>query len=207
MDHKLIGEVAGMVAAAAYVLYIWAILAGDTKPSRVSWFVWAVLNIVICWSYSSGGATDTWWVALVHAVGCTITFLCSLKKGEGSLKDLYAFFFGRKHDWQTALDASCLLGAMLGLVLWWMFNSPAIALTMCIVADCFGLIPTIKKSWLKPKEEDLLAWTLSTIAAVINLFAVEDWSSVFIVSYPVYAAVGIGIVWLILVTRKIQKHQ
>lgn len=211
MDHKSVGELAGVVACIAYIVYVLAIFFSVTKPSRVTWLVWAFVNVIMCWSYRDGGAQETWWVSLIHAGGCLVIFLVILlpKKGEANLKDLALFPFSKKkkEDRETAIDFYCLAGAAIGLCLWQVLNSPGIALGMCIAADACGLGPTFKKSWLRPKDENLFAWTLSTLAAVINLFAVPDWSwdSLFVISYTVYVAIGIGAVWLILVIRRLQK--
>ena len=70
IDFKsVLGFSAGIVSFASYVIYIISILRGKTKPSRISWFTWAGMGLVLAVSYDLAGATDTVWVAYFEFIG------------------------------------------------------------------------------------------------------------------------------------------
>jgi hypothetical protein len=83
------------------------------------------------------------------------------------------------------LDIYCLAGAMLGLVLWLVFNSPSIAVIAVVTIDLLGAIPTIKHSWDKPHEETWVAYALSGLGGGITLLLADRWQATAVV-YPLY---------------------
>lgn len=181
-QHQVCGVIAGILSAAAFIPYIVSILRGKTKPSRVTWSIWVLVGVLICGSYTALGATSTAWVTFSYVIGPAVVAVLSFRRGVGG--------------WEK-LDIFCLCGVILGALLWWKFNSPLTALTINVAIDFLGLLPTIKKSWLKPREEDLLTWTVSASSAVMNLLALEKWTFA-LALYPVYMFIGIWSVCLIL---------
>src|SRR5688572_11025851 len=90
------GKVAGVVSFVAFVPYILAILRGETKPNRATWWIWTVVGFMLGASYYSSGANNTIWVPVSYIVGPLVTALLSIKYGEGG--------------WNR-FDKGCLLGA------------------------------------------------------------------------------------------------
>lgn len=166
----IIGIVAGILAFGSYLFYIASILRGQTKPNRASWWVWAGMGIVVWLSYYYSGARESLWVPLSEVIGPIIAAILSIKYGEGG--------------W-TPFDRKCLFGIVIVLLLWWIFNSPVIALAAGLSIDLFAALPTIKKSYLKPFEENLTAWILVVVANFLNLFAISTWTFG-VVLHPVY---------------------
>jgi len=171
--HKLIGEVAGVIALAAFVPYIWSILKHRTRPNRASWVIWAVLGVLLLASYHSSGATTTIWIPVTYAIMPTVVFILSLKYGVGGY---------------NYLDAVCLTGAALGLLLWKITNTPEVALYLNIFVDALGFLPTFKKAYLQPASESRPAWVIGASATTINLLAINSWQWS-IALYPIYLAV------------------
>jgi hypothetical protein len=169
MEIQLIlGIISGVIATMAYIPYILSVVNGKTKPNRASWGIWAVLGIIICASYWSVGARDTFWFTL--PIGMITTALLSLRYGVGG--------------W-TTFDKFCLLGAAVGLLLWWVSGIPFTALAVASVIDMMGFFPTLKKVWDEPTSEDKLAWAMFFVAAALNVTAIDRWT-LEIAAYPVY---------------------
>ncbi len=186
----LFGVVAGFFSFSAYIFYIRAILKGTTKPSRSTWFIWAFIGIVLAFSYRASGAEDTVWVAVSEAIAPTIIALLSIKYGVGGTEKT---------------DIISFAGSALSLLLWWVFDSPLVALSMNLVVDSFAAIPTIKKSWRKPNEEDRLAWTLTQTGNLLNLFAIDKFT-IGVVMYPLYIFIIDGLITGLLYKPKILKQ-
>lgn len=203
-DAVFVGRVAGLLNLAAFVPYVLAIYGwgfrwnirllqkiAPTKPNRATWFIWALVGAIIAPSYSFSGAEETIWVARALVVGPFIIALLSIKRGEGG--------------W-TVFDQGCLLGALLSGLTWWLTGSATLGLVMALVADEFGVVPTLRNACREPSRENKLAWTLFFVGDVINLFAVTDWSwgAFPIWIYPVYMIVHTGpiLALLLLHSRK-----
>ncbi len=169
---EIIGLIAGSLSLIAYGLYLRAILKGTTKPSRVTWWILTLAGAVSAAAYYSGGARETIWVPLAYVIGPLLIAALSLRYGEGL--------------WSNS-DTRILIGALCALAVWYATNSPLWGLLINIAIDCIGIIPTIKKSFLRPQNEDRPAWTLEAAANIINLFAIESWRFEIWI-YPIYLA-------------------
>lgn len=166
----LFGQIAGVISFVAYLLYITTTISGRTKPNRATWWILSLVGFMIAISYYSSGARDTIWVAVSYVVGPLIIAILSLWYGEGK--------------WET-LDKVCLIGAIISAIIWYFSSSALIVLSINIFMDFLGLIPTIKKSYLRPDGENRTAWTLESLAGVLNVFAIDRFV-LNIILYPLY---------------------
>jgi hypothetical protein len=184
--HTILGIASGVVLLCGNIPYISSIRRGETRPNRVTWGIWTTIGFILLGSSYSLGATNTLWLQIAQVISqVIITF--------------YAFKYSRG-QWYF-LDRVCLAGASLSLVFWWQSGSPFVALLMNIAMDILGAVPTIKKIYYDPKSEDLTFWVLSFISAVLNLFAIENFSIAFI-AFPVYLFI-LNVVILLLLTRRV----
>jgi len=180
-----LGIVAGIIAFIAYIIYVVAILKRQSRPNRATWFIWTFVGLILAVSYYFSGAKNTIWVPFIEFIGPLIIAVLSIKYGEGGLKD--------------KTDLICLIGAIISLALWFIFDSPVIALVTNLVIDAFALIPTIKKSYLRPQGEDFWAWFGTGTADTINIFAIEKFTFGVMV-YPIYMFV-LDLIIIILLAR------
>ncbi|MDP9249533.1 MAG: hypothetical protein M3M85_03445 [bacterium] len=184
---SVLGLIAGAIALLAYVVYIISIFRGGSKPNRTTWWIWSFMGLVLALSYHFSGATNTIWVPYVEFLGPFSIALLSLKYGEGGLKD--------------RTDLWCFIGATISVVLWIIFDSPLIALILSLIIDSFAIIPTIKKSFLRPEGEDFWAWFGTGVADSLNMFAVDIFTFAILV-YPIYMLVSDLIIIFILLWKK-----
>ena len=168
--QAIIGAIAGIIGLLGFVPYFVEIFQGKTRPNRASWWIWGILGVILGWSYYSAGAIHSIWVPICYAICQLLTALLSLKFGEGG--------------WNR-LDKICLLGALFSLFLWWLFDSPTIAMISCLVIDSLGALPTLRKSCVYPEGESLLSWSIFFSANTLNLFAIGEWNLA-LSAYPLY---------------------
>ncbi len=166
----LAGQIAGALSLLAFIPYIVAILRGQTRPNRATWWIWTATSAVLLASYFFSGAETTIWVPASYFAASFVTALLSIRYGEGG---------------STPLDRGCLAGAGAGLLAWWWFDSPVVALVMALGVDLAGALPTIRKAWVAPHTEDRLAWALFIAGNTLNLVAVDRWEFA-IAIYPIY---------------------
>lgn len=171
--QAVFGIAAGLLSFVAYPIYIRDILRGETKPSKVTWWILALLNAALAASYYAAGARDTIWIPISYTIGFTVVAFLSLQYGEGNWE---------KSDW------ICLLGAVISLFVWWILQSAEIALYLIIITDFIGLAPTIYKTYKRPWTESRLSWTIALAASALNVVAIERWVPA-ISLYPLYVLV------------------
>ncbi len=187
-DVKVVlGVIAGIIALLAYVIYVVSILRGKTKPNRATWWIWAFMGLVVGISYDAAGAVNTIWVPYVEFIGPLSVALLSIKYGEGGLNN--------------KTDLICLFGAIFSIILWIIFNNPVVALVTSLAIDSFAIVPTIKKSYLRPEGEDFWAWFGTGLADSLNMFAVEKFTFA-ILLYPIYMLVSDLIIIFVLLLKK-----
>ena len=186
-----VGLLAGLLSLAAFVPYIIAIVKGATKPNRATWWIWTINGLILLASYYASGAESTVWVAVGYFVGSLLTAVLALRYGEGG--------------W-SPFDRSCLLGAALGLLFWWMFNSSIVALVTTLFVDFAGALPTIRKAYRAPETEDRVAWGLFISGNTVNLLAVEAWSFAIAV-YPVYMFLASGTIAVLVLRPRLRTNQ
>lgn len=183
------GGIAAVVGVVAAVVYLRAIFGGRTRPNRATWWILAVVGMLIAASYYSAGARHTLWLALIYALIPLSVAIVSVKHGEGGC--------GR-------FDLACLLAAGISVVLWCLSQTAVITLLINLMIDFVGLLPTIRKSYLRPENENRAAWTLALVASVMSLFAVEQWKFAIAV-YPLYLTAGNGLIVGILWFRSVRQ--
>jgi hypothetical protein len=154
--------------------YIIQIIRGRTKPRIVTWFTWSLLTGIACAASFS-----------THDIPSAILTLASM------LVNMTIVVLGFKHGDRhfERLDVFCQLAAFVGLALWFLFNSPAIAVSSSIAIDAVGAIPTLKHSWKRPYEETWISFLLGSIAGVLTTIVAASWS-ITAVAYPLYLAIA-----------------
>lgn len=182
--HAISGTAAGIILLLGNIPYILSIRRGDTRPNRVTWGIWTTIGCILLGSYYAVGATHTMWLLIAQVISQFVITLHAFKYSKGR--------------WQP-LDRICLAGAGLSLVLWWRSGSPLVALAINTLMDLLGAVPTINKIYRDPDSEDLTFWTISFVASILNLLAIENFAVSFVV-FPVYLFI-LHMIILTLITR------
>lgn len=184
--RALFGFTAGVIAFAACVLYILSILKGKTVPSKTTWWIWSLVQVMLTVTFwQSAGDSNAIWVSVGYTTGTIIIALIATKYGESG--------------WAKT-DQYCLLLALASVGVWTLTNT-IFALLCVLIADIVGSIPTIKKSYREPWKEDLPAWGLGFTGNIINMFVLGSlWRLDSL--YPTYLLVLTGTVVAVVFFRR-----
>lgn len=156
---SVLSIIAGVLFIVAFVPYIRAILRGEAKPVKTSWLIWATLDsITIAGMYAEGTVNGQ---ILGAVLGAWTVAVLALKYGTPG--------------W-TKLDKFCLVGAVLGIVLWQMFSNPVLGIITSLSVVFLGSIPTFSSAWKDPSREDRTAWTIFWLSCVPAVGAVPQWT-------------------------------
>ena len=124
------------------------------------------------------------WLAGASTLQGLIILVLSFKYGMGG---------------RSKTDVSCLILALVGIVLWQTTQMPIIALFFAIGADFVGMVPAIIKTYHFPKTEIWSFFALDVFAAIFSMMALNNWT-VAEFSYPIYIFI-INIVMVLLITK------
>lgn len=175
---------AGIISIIGYVPYIIAIIKRKTRPARSSWIIWSLLSFIILASYKDVGAGPTLFIPIAYTLGAFVTMILALFYGEGG--------------W-SKFDRLCILASISSLFVWWLTKSAFLALTINILIDVIGGLPTVKKVYYDPKSENKLAWGLFLVGAIFNVLAIDKLSFT-IAFYPLILLGLIGTIFCLIAT-------
>lgn len=161
MEPIFWGMTAGFISLLGFLPYILGILKKEVIPSRVTWTVWTLIDSILLFSYigTSGGINASIWVPIMYVVGPCIIMILS-------------FYYGEKGF--TSLDVFSFTLSLVSIILWVITGIPLVALISNIVADALAAVPTIYKTYQRPRTESMIAWSMFLVGNTINLFVIPD---------------------------------
>jgi hypothetical protein len=160
----------GIVMISSAVPYIIEIIRGKTKPRIVSWAIWTLLTSIATAASFVDGQYPAAALSLAVTIQTGSIVVLGLRHGDRKL---------------TRLDVVCVIGAVVGLVLWYVFNSPAIAVLAAVTIDLIGVIPTIHHAWWRPSEETWLTFLMASLSGGLTVLVAGSWRATAI-AYPLY---------------------
>jgi hypothetical protein len=178
-----------LIAAAGTAPYVVETVRGHTRPRIVTWATWAVLTAVAGAASLSADQVGGAVFALLGTVATTAVVAAGLRYGDRSI---------------TALDVACLIGVLVGLVLWLTLRNPAVAVWAAIVIDFVGLLPTLVHAWTQPRAETASTFACIGAGGIITSAAVAAGGafSMPALGYPLYVAVSTCTVTAIILLRR-----
>ncbi|MBI1214418.1 MAG: hypothetical protein GC185_01205 [Alphaproteobacteria bacterium] len=159
----LFGILGVVLVMGSMVPYARAMWHKTVKPHAFSWFLWGMINTVVCAAQvvSHGGA-GAWTSAAAGFFNFTIA-VYALKHGEKNIT---------RSDWVIFLSALC------ALPLWVVTKDPLWSVVLLSVTDMMGFFPTIRKSWHEPHGEVLTTFAVGALGFIFAILALDDMSFV-----------------------------
>lgn len=161
---------ASIITLAGIIPYARDIIRGNTKPNITSWITWTLLTTVATIAEFADGEYITGLFTTSAVLTTGIIVILGLKYGYTK----YSYF-----------DIFCQIGALMGFLLWYIFNSPALAVIASVAIDFIGALPTIRHSLTDPSEETWTTYALAGIGGIFALGAITSYNFTSL-SYPVY---------------------
>lgn len=174
--QELIGAIALSLSFGGSVVYILSILRGQSKPHLYTWLVWSILPTIAFFAQIHDNAGPGAWVTGMTALSCIITSVLALKYGEKNI---------------TRGDRWALAASLLAILPWLVTDDPLWSVILVAIIDTVAFIPTFRKSWDKPYEENLSSYNLHSLKMTLSMFALTNVTWVTIL-YPLsFVAVNI----------------
>lgn len=192
LSKELIGAIAAAITFCSYLLYFRGIIFYGTVPHAITWFAWALFGGIACVGQILGNAGAGAWPTGIGAAFCLVISVIGVIRGGREIR---------------LVDYGCLLFALVAIVFWKLSSDPLNAVIIVTVADVTVMIPTLRKGWLRPREETLSTFLLTACRHMLALLATRE-RSLLTMLYPSALIVSnIAFVTLVLAARKLKPDQ
>jgi hypothetical protein len=185
-DKEVFGGIALVFSVLSYVPYFHGLATGKTRPHVFSWFIWGMMGAICAFAQHVGGAGPGAWVTDLGAVACLVIAGIS-------------FFHGEKNI--TRGDWFCFGASLLALPLWYFTKDPLPAVVLITFIDQLAYYPTLRKSYLRPHEENAMHYVISNIKHVFAFAAMQTYSATTLL-WPLSGFLMNMVVILLLVWRR-----
>jgi len=181
MNH-ILGLASSLVMLVGIYPYLRGIFKGAVHPHLFSWLIWGIVTAIGFTAQISDNAGPGAWITITNCLFCLTVAALSLKYGE-------------KHI--TRSDWAAFVGALLAIPIWIATDDAFWAVILVTAIDGIAFWPTIRKSWDKPHEENVIPYICSVIAFGLALAAMHEIT--FITSFYPAVLVLLNAVFVVMV--------
>lgn len=162
MYKELLSGFAIALTFIAFIPYITSILKNKTQPHAFSWIIWgSVTFIIFLAQLSDGGGAGAWPIGVSGLITLFVAFLAYIKKSDHMVV---------KKDWVF------FILAMSAIPFWYFTSNPLWAVVILTTVDLLGFVPTFRKAYSYPNEEQLTFYVLISCRNIIAAIALEHYS-------------------------------
>lgn len=172
---------------ASIIPYARDVLKGSTKPNIVTWFTWTLLTGIATAAQLAGRQYVAAAFSASAVVETGVILVLGLRRGFVKY---------------SAFDIVCQLSAIVGIILWQIFNSPTIGVVASVVIDFIGSLPTLRHAWLRPYEETWTSFALASLSGVLAILALSAYNWVSL-TYALYIVLIDGTVTAVILGRSL----
>lgn len=192
MFPEQIGYITIIIGLIGTVFYIKDMIKGETKPNKVTWFIWSLAPMIGAFlQFKSGGG--------LSAIPIFMAGFASL------LVFLFSLFYKNSYWRISALDIICGVLSLTALVFWVVTKNFAISILFAILGDGLAYVPTLIKSWKFPETETSTIYFLGIVNYILGLLIIKDWHfSVYI--FSIYLIIMNSITLSFLYRKKITSY-
>lgn len=181
-----IAVIAGIIAFLDVTPYVIDVIKRKTKPHIVSWFTWTLLLVIATSAAFAAHQPKSAFLTLGDTMGTFLVLILGIRYGIA------------KFNW---FDGLCQIGAIIGLFLWFIFDSPTIAIIASLCVDFIASMPTLKHSWQSPQEETWQAFGLTVVASSLTLLSLNVYK-VTSLAFPIYLLLANLAIVLVVIYRR-----
>lgn len=182
---------ATIISIVAITPYIISILKDKTKPHAFSWTIWGISTCVIFFAqFFSGAGAGSWSVAVSGLIALFVAYLAYQKRSDDSI---------------TKADYLCLIMALSAIPCWYFTANPLYAVMILTAIDLLGYLPTIRKSYHKPFEENITLFAVMSFRNFISILALESYLLTNILFQTATLMANFIVIMLVLIRRSAVK--
>lgn len=145
----------------AYIPYYRDILHNKTHPHVYSWSLWGLLTVLIVALQIKGDAGSAIYVTAAAGLLCIGVVVLGIKNGKRDI---------------TPSDTVVAILGLIAIGFWLIVKQPVISVLLVVVADLLAFLPTVRKSWSKPRSETLSLYVTNTLRFFLALLAIKEYT-------------------------------
>lgn len=163
-DFKtILGIIAVLMTIWAHIPYLRHTLSGINKPHIFTWVIWTLLTGIAFVAQVVEGAGPGAWATGACCAICLIITIAAAKMGEKEIT---------RSDW-----IMFLLG-LAAIPVWLATDEPLWSVWIITLIDLSAVVPTFRKSWLRPHEENSFMYGFNIPRHIISIAALSQISIV-----------------------------
>ena len=191
MIKEIFGTLAVILTFVMFVPYIVSILRNLIKPHLFTWVIWSIVTITVGIAQMyNGGGYGAISIVISGVLSLIVMFLVYIKKSDDSIKKIdYVFLY---------LSAFALL-------LWYLISNPLYTVVLLTFIDLCGYIPTMRKAYEKPHEEEISIFAISLFRNICSFVALNEYSIITTLFQIVTTVANLVIIGIIVVRRNLIK--
>lgn len=183
---ETIAIIAAGLAVVGNVPYILKVFKKEVEPHPYTWFVWTIVSGTVVFGQIAKGAGVGVIPTIASEIFTLIIFLFSLRYGFRNIRRIDTYF---------------LIAALLGLIPWILTKDPTISVVVVVTIDLIAFVPTLRKTWNKPRTEAPILYTTNFLRHGMALFALEAYNLATMLHSIVMIIVNILMTFIIVYRR------
>lgn len=171
--------------------YIFDTLRGQTKPNKMTWFIWALAPMIGTFSSLKNGFNVTEIPVFISGLIPFLIFLAS-------------FFNQNSYYKVSKLDIVCGLISLLALIGAFLTVNLLLVTFLAVISDFLAAIPTIIKSWTYPSSENIYFYFGGLLTSIVSFTGI-NFTEITNFIFPIYLVMLNLTIVLIISIRKMNK--
>lgn len=187
--QEVMQYMAGALFFGAFIPYSIQILRGKAHPSKATWIVWAVMDIMIMVQMKFQGNANGQIIGASLGAGFVAAIV--IKYGEPG--------------W-TLMEKICMGLSGLGLVFWLATGDAFNAMLISLAVLLIGSITTVQKAWNDPAGEDKLTWFLWVLSGICAFAGIPSWAVADAAQPIVFFAIDVIVIGVIFISPRFDRR-
>jgi len=152
---------ASIVAIGGNIPYLRDAITKRVTPHPYTWFVWTIVSGITLFGQIAKGA----------GIG-------ALPTAVAELFTVGIFFYSLQYGFKNVVksDNYFLAAALLGLIPWAITKDPTASVIVAVSIDLIAFVPTIRKTWRKPKTETPQLYGANVIRHILTLLSLSSYN-------------------------------
>jgi len=172
----------------AFFPYILSIRRGTTRPHVFSWIIWGSTTFVVFMAQMADrGGIGAWPIGVSGVITIYVAYLAYINKSDTTIT---------RSDWVFFLIALASLPA------WYFTSDPLWSVIILTFVDSAGFVPTFRKAFSHPFEENLMFYILITVRNSLVIMALVNYSVTTVLFPAVTGLLTTAFILMIVVRRK-----
>jgi len=187
IDYKwVLAGAAAIISISNLTYYFSNVFKGKTKPHMFTWLIWGLVAMTVAAGQIVDGAGAGATLTVIASLNCMAIAILAYIKGDKNI---------------SRSDKICLFTCFIALCLWPITKLPLLSVVIVTLVDLIGYIPTIRKSYNKPHEENLFTFVIFLISVTLSIFALENYTMLTMLYFVAMNIANLSMVILLVIRR------